>query len=81
MVSNQKEAFMATTSNGQMTSYEKRVTRSLREYGTTSFEELPRLAGLDWVTVFSIVDRLARTGSVVLTKHGLEYRVALENRT
>lgn len=72
---------MIATLDPFMTTDEERVMRRLRECGTSSFEELPGLLGLDWVTVFSIIDRLTRAGSVVLKKHGADYRVSLENGT
>jgi len=57
------------------------VVQLLRERGASSFEELTRLPGLDWVTVFSVVDRLNRTGRVVLKQTGADYRVSLEKGT
>jgi predicted transcriptional regulator len=57
------------------------VVQLLRERGASSFEELTRLPGLDWVTVFSVVDRLNRTGLVVLTRTGADYRVSLGKGT
>ncbi len=62
---------MATTINHATMPNEDCVVRRLRECGASSIEDLPRLAGLDWVTVFSIIDRLNRAGSVVLEKTGL----------
>ncbi|MBA0915639.1 MAG: hypothetical protein ITD36_03640 [Nitrospira sp.] len=62
---------MATTINHATMPNEDCVVRRLRECGASSIEDLLRLAGLDWVTVFSIIDRLNRAGSVVLEKTGL----------
>ncbi|MBP0129014.1 MAG: hypothetical protein ITD35_03940 [Nitrospira sp.] len=62
---------MATTINHATMPNEDCVVRWLRECGASSIEDLLRLAGLDWVTVFSIIDRLNRAGSVVLEKTGL----------
>ncbi|GBL40260.1 hypothetical protein EMGBD2_15180 [Nitrospirota bacterium] len=62
---------MATTINHATMPNEDCVVRRLRECGASSIEDLLRLAGLDWVTVFSIIDRLNRAGSVVLEKMGL----------
>lgn len=68
---------MATT----IMSNEDRVVQRLRERGASSLEDLSRLPGLDWVTVFSIVDRLSRAGFVVLERNGADYLVSLENGT
>lgn len=57
---------------------EHRVLQRLRESGDSSLEDLPRMTGLDWVTVFAIVDRLNRAGLVALEKIGADYRVSLE---
>jgi predicted transcriptional regulator len=57
---------------------EDRVVERLRECGASSLEDLTRLPGMDWVTVFSIIDRLNRAGFVVLEKKGADYRVSLE---
>lgn len=57
------------------------VVELLRECGATSLEDLPRMAGLDWVTVFSIIDRLNRAGFVALERNGSDYRVSLEKGT
>jgi uncharacterized membrane protein len=57
---------------------EDRVLERLRECGASSFEDLTRLPGMDWVTVFSIIDRLNRAGFVVLEKKGADYCVSLE---
>ncbi|HEX9155220.1 MAG TPA: hypothetical protein VF819_06615 [Nitrospira sp.] len=72
---------MATTIDRALTSNEDRVVQRLRECGASSFEDLTRLPGLDWATVFSIVDRLNRAGFVVLERHGADYRVSLEKGT
>jgi predicted transcriptional regulator len=60
---------------------EDRVMQRLRECGASSLEDLTRLPGLDWVTVFSIIDRLNRTGFVVLKRNGTDYHVSLEKGT
>jgi predicted transcriptional regulator len=57
---------------------EDRVVERLRECGASSLEDLTRLPGMDWVTVFSIIDRLNRAGFVVLERNGSDYRVSLE---
>lgn len=62
-------------------SNEDRVVQRLRERGASSLEDLARLPGLDWVAVFSIVDRLSRAGFVVLERNGVDYLVSLENGT
>jgi predicted transcriptional regulator len=72
---------MATAIDSAAIPNEDRVVQRLRECGASSLEDLTRLPGLDWVTVFSIVDRLNRTGLVVLKKNGTDYRVSLEKRT
>jgi DNA-binding MarR family transcriptional regulator len=72
---------MATSNDRGMMPNEDRVVQRLRECGASSFEDLTRLPGLDWVTVFSIVDRLNRAGFVVLERHGTDYRVSLEKGT
>lgn len=69
---------MATTIDHATMPNEDCVVRRLRECGASSLEDLPRLAGLDWVTVFSIVDRLNRAGFVALERNGADYRVSLE---
>lgn len=72
---------MATSIDRTMMPNEDRVLQRLRECGASSFEDLTRLPGLDWVTVFSIVDRLNRAGFVVLKRNGNDYRVSLEKGT
>ena len=72
---------MATSHDSAVLSNENSVVQLLRERGASSFEELTRLPGLDWVTVFSVVDRLNRTGRVVLKRTGADYRVSLEKGT
>lgn len=72
---------MATAIDSAAILNEDRVVQRLRECGASSLEDLTRLPGLDWVTVFSIVDRLNRTGLVGLKKNGTDYRVSLEKRT
>lgn len=72
---------MATSHDPAVLSNENSVVQLLRERGASSFEELTRLPGLDWVTVFSVVDRLNRTGLVVLKRTGADYRVSLEKGT
>ncbi len=72
---------MATSNDRGMMPNEDRVLQRLRECGASSFEDLTRLPGLDWVTVFSIVDRLNRAGFVVLKRNGTDYRVSLEKGT
>ncbi len=72
---------MATTIDRVVMPNEDRVVQQLREYGTSSLEDLTRLPGLDWVTVFSIIDRLTRAGIVVLDRDGADYRVSLEKGT
>jgi hypothetical protein len=59
-------------------SNEDYVVQQLRKSGATSLEDLIRLPGLDWATVFSSVDRLNRAGFVVLERIGVDYRVSLE---
>lgn len=72
---------MSTTIDQGLRPIEDRVIRCLRECGASSLEDLTRLPGLDWVTVFSIVDRLNRAGFVVLKRNGSDYRVSLEKGT
>jgi len=69
---------MSTSHDCAVMSNENSVVQRLRECGASSFEDLTRLPGLDWVTVFSVVDRLNRTGLVVLKRTGADYRVSLE---
>ena len=72
---------MATAIDRAVTPNEDRVVQRLRACGASSLEDLPRLTGLDWVTVFSIIDRLNRDGFVVLKRSGADYRVSLEKGT
>jgi len=72
---------MATSHDRAVLSNEDCVVQRLRECGASSFEDLTRLPGLDWVTVFSVVDRLNRAGLVVLKRTGVDYRVSLEKGT
>ncbi|MDO8355747.1 MAG: hypothetical protein Q7U76_05090 [Nitrospirota bacterium] len=72
---------MATSIDRAVMSNEDCVVQRLRECGASSFEDLARLPGLDWVTVFSVVDRLNRAGLVVLERTGADYRVSLEKGT
>jgi predicted transcriptional regulator len=72
---------MATSHDRAVLSNENSVIQRLRECGASSFEDLTRLPGLDWVTVFSVVDRLNRIGLVALTRTGADYRVSLEKGT
>jgi DNA-binding MarR family transcriptional regulator len=69
---------MATTIDQTVLASEDCVVQRLRAYGESSLEDLTRLSGLDWVTVFSIIDRLSRAGFVVLKRNGSDYRVSLE---
>jgi DNA-binding MarR family transcriptional regulator len=69
---------MATTIDQTVLASEDCVVQRLRAYGESSLEDLTRLLGLDWVTVFSIIDRLSRAGVVVLKRNGSDYRVSLE---
>ena len=69
---------MATTIDQTVLTSEDCVVQQLRAYGESSLEDLTRLSGLDWVTVFSIIDRLSRAGFVVLKRNGSDYRVSLE---
>ena len=64
--------------DGDVMTNEDRVVQWLTECGASSLEDLTRLPGLDWVTVFSTVDRLNRAGVVVLKKNGADYWVSLE---
>ena len=70
---------MMTTMDHALMPHEDRVVQQLRECGKSSLDNLPRLTGLDWSTVFSIVDRLNRAGFVLLKRHGADYLVSLEN--
>lgn len=72
---------MMTAIDHVMKPNEDCVVQRLRECGASSFEDLTRLPGLDWVTVFSVVDRLNRAGLVVLKRTGADYRVSLEKGT
>lgn len=72
---------MMTTTDHAFMPNEDRIVTLLRECGTSSLEDVSRSAGLDWVTVFSIVDRLSRAGLVVLRRYGADYRVSLEQGT
>lgn len=72
---------MATSIDRAVISNEACVVQRLRESGASSLEDLTHLPGLDWATVFSIVDRLNRAGFVVLERIGADYRVSLERRT
>ena len=69
---------MTTLLETAVMSNEDSVVQRLRECGASSLEELTRLPGLDWVAVFSIIDRLSRAGFVVLERNGADYRVSLE---
>jgi hypothetical protein len=72
---------MMTTTDHACMPNEDRLVTLLREYGARSFDDLTQLAGLDWVTAFSIIDRLSRDGSVILRKQGTDYRVSVEKGT
>lgn len=69
---------MTTTLETAVLSKEDCVIQRLRACGESSLEDLTRLPGLDWATVFSIIDRLSRAGFVVLERSGTDYRVSLE---
>jgi DNA-binding IclR family transcriptional regulator len=71
---------MMTTTDHAFMPNEDRIVTLLRESGARSLDDVSQLAGLDWVTAFSIIDRLSRAGSVVLRKHGADYRVSLQRR-
>lgn len=68
-----------TTMDHNARPYEDRVVQQLRQCGKSTLDDLPRLTGLEWGTVFSIIDRLNRAGFVSLERHGVEYLVSLEN--
>jgi predicted transcriptional regulator len=72
---------MTTTIDHAVMPNEDCVVQRLRECGASSFEDLARLPGQDWVTVFSIIDRLTRAGFVVLERNGADYWVSLEKGT
>lgn len=72
---------MATSYDRAVLSNEECVVQRLRECGPSSFEDLTRLPGLDWVRVFSVVDQLNRAGLVALKRTGADYRVSLEKGT
>jgi DNA-binding transcriptional ArsR family regulator len=72
---------MMTTTDHAFMPNEDRIVKLLREYGASSFDDLTQLAGLDWVTAFSIIDRLSRAGLVILRREGTDYRVSLEKGT
>ena len=78
---NQAEAVMMTTTEHALIPNQDCVVQRLRICGASSLEDLTRLPGLDWVTVFSLIDRLSRTGSVVLRRNGAAYRVSSEQGT
>ena len=69
---------MMATMDYAMMPNEDRVVQRLRECGACSLDDLPRLTGLDWATVFSIIDRLNRAGFVLVKRHGADYLVSLE---
>lgn len=69
---------MMTTTDHACMPNEDRIVALLREYGASSLDDVSQLAGVDWVTAFSIIDRLSRAGSVVLRRQGADYRVSLE---
>lgn len=78
----QKQTASSTAAiDGDAMTSEDRVVQWLTERGASSLEDLTRLPGLDWVTVFSVVDRLNRAGLVVLKRTGADYRVSLEKGT
>lgn len=72
---------MMTTTDRALMPNEDRIVALLRECGGSSLEDVSRLAQLDWVTAFSIIDRLSRAGVVVLRRQGTDYRVSLERAT
>jgi DNA-binding IclR family transcriptional regulator len=72
---------MMTTTDHAFMPNEDRIVKLLQKYGARSFDDLTQLAGLDWVTAFSIIDRLSRAGLVMLRKQGTEYRVSVEKGT
>lgn len=55
-----------------------RLLEGLRMFGVGSFDDLASALGMDWITVFSSVDRLTRSGVVVLRRIGREYFVAVK---
>jgi hypothetical protein len=69
---------MATTIAPNVTLIEALVLQRLRECGASSLEDVSRLAELDWVAAFAVIDRLSRAGAVVLKRYGADYRVSLE---
>lgn len=70
-----------TTTDHALMPNEDCVVQRLRERGTSSLENVPLLTRLDGVTTFAFIDRLSRTGSVVLKRNEAEYRVPWEQRT
>ncbi|HXH85941.1 MAG TPA: hypothetical protein VNI35_03900 [Nitrospira sp.] len=69
-----------TTMDHSVMPNEDRVVQQLRQCGKSTLDDLPRLTGLEWGMVFSIIDRLNRTGFVLLERHGADYLVSLEDR-
>ena len=70
---------MMTTMDHTLMPHEDCVVQQLRQCGKSTLDDLPRLTGLEWGTVFSIIDRLNRACFVSLKRHGAEYLVSLEN--
>ena len=70
---------MMTTIDHTLMPHEDCVVQQLRQCGKSTLDDLPRLTGLEWGTVFSIIDRLNRAGFVSLKRHEAEYLVSLEN--
>jgi predicted transcriptional regulator len=61
-----------------VTAGEKRLLEVLRERGPQTLDELCALPDFDWAQVLMAVDRLSRTGDVVLELVGpCEYHVSL----
>lgn len=59
-------------------SVDRTMLRLLRRNGAQTIEALTTLTGLEWGQVFLSVDRLSRTGKVLLTAiYPSEYRVSV----
>jgi hypothetical protein len=55
---------------------DEKLVASLKRMGPLTIEELLSQSGMSWAQMFASVDRLSRTGAVMLRRIGAEYQVA-----
>ncbi len=70
-----------TTQSASGQSVDRTLLKVLRKEGDHTIEELAAITGFDWQQVFSAIDRLSRSGTILLTpSRPCGYRASLGAR-